>query len=302
MITLSTEEGLITVDSWDDIISRPRFKSDVDPNNKQLKTIIGRYLFKDKIRCGLSDCHTPHNKGYIVITTDGIETNIGKDCGKKYFSVNFETEHKRFDRLVTEQENRSSLASFSFTIENIQERLEHLQNTKKGKWVHKFVTKLSTRNPECPDEVVSMLSNMIRTRDNVLKWQRLATKEEIETIEAAEGKSTRKATYKEEPIAEIAGIAALYNENNLRQLLILDVGSKLDDFQKQNIDQMSFSDLQHWTRWAGTVEATLTKAEEIIEQGHKLLDRNNLEPLLRIIKEPRDRNRFTQFLNSLQNR
>jgi len=301
MITLSTEEGLITVDSWDEITSRPRFQGNVNPKNKKLKEIIGRYKFKDKIQCGLSDCHTPHLKGYIVITTDNVETNIGNRCGKIYFGVDFKTEHKRFDRSVTEQENRSSLISFSFTIDNIKERLEHLQNAKRGKWVNKFLTKLTNRN-ECPDEVVSALSKMVKNQDNVLMVQRLATKEEIETAEAVEGKNARKSAYIEEPIAEIAGLAALDPDNNLRQLLILDVESKLNDFQKLDIDQMSFRDLQHWSKWAGTVDATITRADEIIEQGHRLLSRNNLEPFLKIIKEQRARNQFIQFLSSVQNR
>jgi phage-related tail protein len=37
---------------------------------------------------------------YVVATTHGIETNIGKDRGKMYFGVNFETMSKQFDRDI----------------------------------------------------------------------------------------------------------------------------------------------------------------------------------------------------------
>jgi hypothetical protein len=40
---------------------------------------------------------------YVVATTHGIETNIGKDRGKTYFGVNFETMSKQFDRDIREK-------------------------------------------------------------------------------------------------------------------------------------------------------------------------------------------------------
>lgn len=87
MITLSTDKGLVRIETWEDVLTRPGFKTDVDPRAVSLKSIIGSYAFATFLPCGLSSCHTPHGRGYLVLTSDGHETNIGKDCGKKYLAL-----------------------------------------------------------------------------------------------------------------------------------------------------------------------------------------------------------------------
>ena len=57
---------------------------DLDPSQHKLKQILGHYIEKEWKPCGLSNCHQLHGKGYYVVTESGLETNIGKDCGKKY--------------------------------------------------------------------------------------------------------------------------------------------------------------------------------------------------------------------------
>ncbi|MEF9443407.1 hypothetical protein OWT26_25875 [Burkholderia sp. 1A5] len=106
LITINTDKQLIRVDTWDAILERAGFTNDLDPKQHELKAIIGRYAFRDKLRCGLSSCHTPHNRGYIVVTKSGLETNIGKDCGKTHFGVDFNDMSRQFERDVTEKENR----------------------------------------------------------------------------------------------------------------------------------------------------------------------------------------------------
>ena len=68
MITINTDKGLVKVSDWQDILERPGFDANLNPNKSELKTIIGRYVFGDKVKCGLSICHTPHAKGYLVTT------------------------------------------------------------------------------------------------------------------------------------------------------------------------------------------------------------------------------------------
>jgi len=98
MITISTEKGLFRVQQWDDVCTRPGFTPDLDPVAFPLRAIIGRYVFGEQVRCGLKHFHTMHNHGYIVVAENGKETNIGKDCGKRYFSVDFEQTKRWFER------------------------------------------------------------------------------------------------------------------------------------------------------------------------------------------------------------
>lgn len=206
MITLNTNKGLIRIEVWDEIESRLGFVKNLNPAEHKLDSIIGRYIFKDKIRCGLSNCHTPHAKGYIVATKDGHETNIGKDCGKTYFGVDFETLSRKFDRDITEAENREKLWSFSFQLEELENKINQLRESNKGAdWVHKNSRPLVIPNKGCPEEVVRRISSMIKARINVLSTQREATAQEIERLETLENRKLQRPYYVDEPIAEIAG-------------------------------------------------------------------------------------------------
>lgn len=131
MITLSTEKGLTKVDDWDSIIARAGFIVSLNPLEHELKSILGRYVFQEKVPCGLSNCKTPHNRGYIVVTKDGRETNIGKDCGKNYFGVDFQVMANKFERDITEQDNREALWTFTLKLDELEQRISALRSEKK---------------------------------------------------------------------------------------------------------------------------------------------------------------------------
>lgn len=240
MITLNTEQGLISVENWDDIEARPGFITNLNPLDHQLASIIGRYLFKEKIRCGLSNCHTPHAKGYIVTTKDGQSTNIGKDCGKKYFGVDFEDLSKKFDRDITEKENRIRLFSFSFQIEEVERTISELRKKEHGAdWVYKKTLPLLSASKDCPEVIVRQISTMIKTGTGILSVQREATQEEIETMEAMQRRKIQRPHFVEDRIAEITGIQTLHSENDLKKLLVLDLEENLKAFKGKDIDSLS---------------------------------------------------------------
>ncbi|EJN31901.1 hypothetical protein PMI35_01182 [Pseudomonas sp. GM78] len=86
------------------IINRANYHSSLyfSPKHKHRKfgKIVAPYHLKlAKIKCGISDCGTKHLHGYVITTSDGLETNIGKDCGTLHFKADFATEMKRHDDL-----------------------------------------------------------------------------------------------------------------------------------------------------------------------------------------------------------
>ena len=246
MITLNTEQGLINVENWEDIVSRPGFEPNLNPADHTLYSIIGRYLFKEEIRCGLSNCHSLHAKGYIVTTTEGLSTNIGKDCGKKYFGVDFEEQSKKFDRDITEKEYRNNLNSFSFQIEDVERTISDLRKKKYGaNWVYTKTRSLISAGKDCPEVIVRRLSEMVKTGTNIISVQREASQKEIDTLEAAQNRKVSRPYIVDEAIAEISGIQTLYSENDLKDLLVLDLGENLQEFKAKNIDLLSFEELCH---------------------------------------------------------
>lgn len=120
MIILNTERGFIEIESWDDIKSEVAFLENLDPSKHELKSVVGFYAFKEKGKCGLTTCHQPHMKGFIVETKKGRLTNIGKDCGKTHFGVEFETLSKQLDKDYKESKNREKLDSFNSQVQSLE--------------------------------------------------------------------------------------------------------------------------------------------------------------------------------------
>lgn len=209
LITLNSDKGLVQVEDWADIMTRPGFIKDLDPTAHKLKAIIGRYAFSEKIRCGLSDCHTPHAKGYIVVTEDGHETNIGKDCGKTYFGVDFEEMSRRFDQDLDDLQNREILATFSFRLDDLESRIKSLREGEHGAdWAYKNTRPLLSVGRGCPETAVRRVVEMVRARNPEVSVERRATEEEVEQLEVQVGRRMPRPHYLSESIGYLSGLEA----------------------------------------------------------------------------------------------
>jgi hypothetical protein len=298
MITLNTERGLIKVDNWEDITSTPGHNPNLNPLEHELKEIIGRYVLSYKVNCGLSNCHTPHERGYIVTTKSGSVTNIGKDCGKKYFKVEFEDLHKKFDRYIAENEMRERLHTFLSGIDSIEDRTHNLLHAKNGAiWVNKLVSNLQTRGGNVPDAVIRRLNEMVRSSSGVITKARHATATEIEALKAT-GARISNPHIIEKSVGEILGFEALSPEYDLRKLLILDIVERLSEFKKQTIDAMTYAQLTYWSKWIGSIETTLISANEAIRHGQRLLKQSNLAQFNQLLGRDEIES-FQKFLKQL---
>jgi len=300
MIVLNNNKELIRVENWDEIVARPGFTTDLNPKNHELAAILGRYAFAERIRCGLSDCHTPHIRGYIVSTKDGRETNIGKDCGKNYFGVDFETLTRQFDQDITDKENRERLWSLRFRLEELKTQIEVLRSQPRGAdWVYHTSRPLVESGRTLPNEVVRRLNAMVKTRQSVVFTEREATEAEVEQMEAARGRRLPRPQYVEVPLGQIDGIETLFPENDLRQLLVIELQQEIQAFEGLNVDELSSRALTHWNKWAGSIEPKLERASLAVDTGRRLLTTENLSVLLQVSSDREQLERTKKFLKSL---
>ncbi|HHF0702221.1 TPA: hypothetical protein ACPIBI_004804 [Pseudomonas aeruginosa] len=77
----------LEIKSPEDFVDRPDYREVLDfgeKSGRELLEILGAYIFPDtkSVKCGIRNCRTPHRRGYLISTTDGLETNIGNVCGK----------------------------------------------------------------------------------------------------------------------------------------------------------------------------------------------------------------------------
>jgi hypothetical protein len=295
MITLNTEKGLTRIATWEDVLTRPGFTVDIDPKTAVLKSIIGSYAFQTFIPCGLASCHTPHGRGYLVVTSDGRETNIGKDCGKKYFSVDFERLAKVYDRDLRSKERREALTELQHQIPGLKARILALKNGDNGaNWIHRNLAPL---RQGLPSPLPQMIQRMVRQRDGTLTRSRPATAEEMELMRAQGQRVTPGQTI-EESAGQLAGLAALYEENDLRELLVKRM-EPLDQVEASDVDTLPDKALRELAKWAATIEPTLAQAEAALAAGRRLLTQTNLRQLDPFLSGKEDRQALATYLQRL---
>jgi hypothetical protein len=192
------------------------------------------------------------------------------------------------------------LESFSFGIEELEHTIRDLRDQDRGaSWVNKHAKALVSVGQGCPEPIVRKLNEMIRTGASTLTLARQATEGEAASREAMQGKKLPRPQIIEDRIADIAGLQALYPENDLRTLLSLNLDVPLSDFKQLNIDTLAHEELRHWSQWVGTVDATIDKARAAVYLGRSLLARSNLEPLLKVLASKEDLAKFRAYLRLL---
>ncbi len=271
MIVINTEQGLIRIKKWEDITELAGYVPQIDPKESKLETITGRYIFREPVKCGLSNCGTLHKRGYVVKTPKGEQSNIGKDCGKKHFGVEFEELSRQFDRDLEEQLQR---------ISDIQQR------ERGANWVNRSLKSFWSTLPRL---VKDRVYGMVKSRDPKITVSRLATSQELAILkEAKELDEGAKEAYITDTVGTLSGFTSLYKENDIRELLIVDLQSGLKGLLELDISSFTEFQLKKHVKWAGQVDSKFDKAEVVIGDANKFFQTTNLLQLLSIAQDPEE--------------
>jgi hypothetical protein len=296
MIILNGEKGFVEVARWEGITSRPGFVANLNPTEHKLTANIARYSFAEEIHCGLSDCHQWHKKGYLAVTESGAETNIGKDCGKTYFGVEFELIARTFDRDVETAKRRETLTGLTARLDGISQRIAEMRGSPRGAdWVHRQISRL-TNPARC--EAAKAVSAMVRARRTEIFTERPATKAEADVLRESTGRLGPQ--FVKEVHGQLDGFEALYPENDLRQLLVIDLEQQIATFRGTSIETMEPKDLRRWARWAAAIDSTLERAAAAVASGRRLFVVKNLQRLRLAIPRSSSDLGFVALLEDLE--
>ncbi len=80
---------LVDLKGPSDLTRRPAYRSPLDATDSKLAEVLAPYDFAEPYPCGLASCRQPHQHGFLVVTVDKVETNVGKDCGRRIFGEDF---------------------------------------------------------------------------------------------------------------------------------------------------------------------------------------------------------------------
>lgn len=301
MITLNTDHGLQRIENFNDVYEMPGFVVDVDPKTVKLEEIIGNYTELEFVVCGLSSCHTKHGKGYLVRVAGGSITNIGKDCGKTHFGVDFESMRRNFDRDIQNKERRENLKAFQHQISNYRDNVTEQRTQKAGAdWIFSTIKHLTTPGKSVPNSIVEVVRKVRLTRNPILTKPRFATNEEIKQAEVAERRKIEGPYYIDEPVGQLQGSAALYPENNLRNLLVLGLEKLFNDIEALDVDSLTSPQLRTNINRTTGVDSQINLALNAIAEGRRFLQPENLKLLLEFAEHQDDYLQFEKFLQSLQ--
>jgi hypothetical protein len=300
MITLNLDKELTKIANWEDVLARPGFTKDLDSTTVKLGKIIGHYQLIDRVPCGLRDCRQPHNRGYLVALTDGCETNIGNDCGETYFDVEFKSLRRQYDRDVRNKERREAISTCQVRIPHYREQIRGIRGGDTGAdWIYEHCQALVVPGHGLAEAVRREIAKAVRARNGRLERQRQATEKEVDQLRAAGARGIRSPHYISEPVGTLEGIAALYPENDLRDLLTKGAIAHLNGIEPLVVDNLSAKDLGHHAKVASEIEKLLRRAEDAVVEGRKLLRRKNLGLLTEYIDDRRARVEFQSYLQKL---
>lgn len=300
MITLNVNKELVRYSNWSDLAELPGFIQNLNPQEKELKEIIGRYYENEEVNCGLSICRTPHKRGYIVCTTDGYITNIGNHCGKKYFGVDFETMSKMLDHDLDMKEYREKLNYFDRNERNdlnlwIEDKIDI------SKDILRFLKLINGENQLLvPDIISNKIRNMVKTKTTILTKERKLTEQERDLERIKFGTKSKLPQHKEEKVASILGMSIMNSVEGLRELLILELKNKIEIFPNGQIDNLTDKELKYWNNWHQSIPVTKGKVEQLIHEGMIFFDYDNLKPFEEILHDENHKKMWEKFLMPLK--
>jgi hypothetical protein len=271
----------IEIRSPDEIYSRPDYQADIDPATSKPEKIISGYQFPEPIACGLKNCRQPHKQGYLVLTTSGVETNMGWVCGVKHFGVDFHMMRKTFDRAVSMHRYKLRLQEVLGNAEDTLSRWNDLVSEAHGlQWLRRGIRCFSTNYPA---SVVTTVRERSRRGDALVSVERERTKQELDAAEVASpGVSRERLRYIAQPVGQLQGLSIF--EKDIRAHEAYKIEDGLQELRGLDLESLSYRKLGDLYRWANTIEDSLLDVELLLEEGQKFFQAENLGLLINLTR------------------
>ncbi|MEM7611385.1 MAG: hypothetical protein AAF270_06900 [Pseudomonadota bacterium] len=276
MILLNGDKGLVHLESWEDLYTRPGFDEIVDDQQITLEEIIGQYRLQPPQPCGLKTCRTKHSRGFLVKVTGGRETNIGKDCGLRIFGTVFEGHERSFKRALNASKAREQIGEARSRLDSIQKQVKDLRSGPFGAdaqydLVHKFCDKLLDVSTH------QSLLRRAKTGDNsVYSIRERTSAEKAEAREMGDLETIEKTL-----VFRISGITAVTEYRTMRKILNVVGGSELEALSKLDVDGLNDEELRKWRNWCNRLDNKLRQATKILDQCRSFSKSENTSRILR---------------------
>lgn len=264
--------------------ARPSFRDGAQPSAVTLAGIIGNYRFAEPVSCGCAGCSQTHEHGYLLLLSDGSETNTGWDCGLDHFGTQFVAMRLAYDRTEREQPRRQALRELIARGDRFRETIQLLQlRPHGGNWLLRNLRHFEELYPAAILDAV----------------RRHAGQRQVHISEPAVHADPTG------PISNIdisidsatADVPALKTTVRGLRIFTLDTDNwplfelelELNEFLGLNVDTLASAELTRWMQWAQGLESRLAELEEAIDDGKLFFRRGNLDALQFLVQDQKAR-------------
>jgi hypothetical protein len=278
------------------LLSRERFLQPLDTKEHALQEVLSDYSFDRMLPCGLKGCRRQHNTGFLVLTVDGLETNVGHVCGRKAFPE-FEIKRRSYERLRDRQNLLDRAAAIVRQEADIRAGVRQVETARYGVlWIQDVRAELR----RLLGDLYESLQTTERRQEYVVTEARKRSAAEIDRIyEQENGRRPRSAlTYESTPVGDLRPMPWLvYNfQHQIREKLL----DKLGPFTTLRHIALPTPQLKRKVRDFDNWERALREAEEIASSAIGFFEERNLQLLTLWVPEHRTKTRtaMLDWINS----
>ncbi|HDS1708403.1 hypothetical protein [Pseudomonas putida] len=276
----------------DELKARLQYRESLDfgeDSGRELLDILGEYSFPDTkmIQCGIKGCRTPHMHGYLVLTTDGLETNVGNVCGKKHLGDNFNEKRAGFKRKQTETRNLYVISELKKKISLMRSVLDDLLS--RSTYIVKLKMVLNQESSELVKHIVERAKLAKPAVEKAVPMTPAEAKRQysLEVDEDDNGKAepfekwfARRAPMKTVLVANLKGL--LFWRFDLHQVFrqdILNFVSALDKLSEEDLAMLTAPQQRKFSKWGQSLDRKVSDVTEIVRAGEEFFTFGNVENL-----------------------
>ncbi|WP_420291515.1 hypothetical protein AB9075_06900 [Burkholderia thailandensis] len=296
----SFDKRLIRFENIEEIRTRPAFRDEIAATSALPKEAVGVYRFpKDAPeQCGLSNCRTPHMKGFVVAMESGDETLIGCHCGAKKMGLAFQEVINRAQLADRMQRYRDTISAAVGRAGEFEARLADLLGRPRGaKWIAK---RIANCNATLPSEVNYLIRRMAQRQEPVVFDAVPMTEKEIAIARetGAIPKGQPGPYFRQEKVGIMVGLEIW--RTDLRALLIDDLQQGMRALKALDVALIrSEHTLRKHAQWVDEIPRKFSDAEQLIVAGHEFFDAANLHLLKRLSTAEREIKGLTGAVDNL---
>lgn len=239
--------------------------------------MLDHYAFgkSDAYPCGIKGCATSHQHGYLVKTSDGVYTNIGNICGKKYLDLDFDRVRKEYSARRKASDNLSFVLETRHNNETYQIKIQDMLRAAQ------VLAKCRRRLHDLMPGQLSMAITMGRRGMRDVVYSRRMSKREAEIHYEQTNTSSKDYPGRRPRVEEIAGnlLGAEIFREDIESLIKKEIAEPINAvtaLSEFNVSVLTNKQLEVLSRNAGKALNLIRKAEELLALGVKFYSASNI--------------------------